>query len=178
MTTSVYNGHEIDTTELDKRVACKEPREGEFDRFLAWLRDKGIELILGDYEERYMLEGGRGREVPIADSLLRRIADEVLEGATACGSSELGEIMEAWEQEGMGRCRWLGARCAYPKSMRYDALAGKKVPEQLPAGWYIYPGSIERVLEEFYDLDRRLMDREQAAVMRAIRSSRKVEATV
>lgn len=175
MTVSIYNGHEVDTTELDKKVACLERREGEFERFLAWLRDKDIELILGDYEQRFMLEGARPREVPVGESLLRRVADEVLEGDTACGSTEIGAILEAWEEEGMSRCRWLGGRCLYPKALRYDEFLRRKVVEELPSGWYIYPGSIERVLEEFYGLDRRLMDREQANIMKAIRAPKKEE---
>jgi hypothetical protein len=176
-TTTVYNGYEVDTTECDKRhLAATVPEEGVFERFLAWLAHQDIELVLGDYLERHLHEGYRPREVPVGDRMLRRIADEVVEGRTALTSNHLGEILEAWGEEGMSRCRWLGPRSLYPKQAEWDEYLRKHVVCTLPAGWYEDGRSIERLLADFYGIDLKKLDREQAAILRAYRLPKKEDA--
>jgi hypothetical protein len=176
-TTTVYNGYEVDTTECDKRhCAATVPEEGVFERFLAWLANQDVELVLGDYLERHLHEGYRPREVPVADRMLRRIADEVAEGRTALTSEDLGAIVDAWGEEGMDRCRWLGLRCPYPRQTEWDDVWRTHNVVTLPAGWYQDGRSIERLLADFYGIDLRKLDREQAAILVAYRAPKKESA--
>lgn len=175
MTTTMYNGYAIDTTECDKyHRAATAPVEGAFEAFFAWLKAQDIELVMMDTRERYIGFGDHFEEVPVSDSILRMVADRELEGETALTSQELGAILDAWGEEGWHRCVFRYQRCPWPKTTEWDEVRRKHVIVTYRAEWVADARSTERLLADYYGIDMRARDREQAAILATYRKPAKV----
>lgn len=153
MSTTMINGVEVDTTECDKKSAAVEQGSQEIGEFLDWMREQGLHIC-------------RWREdltdTRTCSGLNRHGGVAGLFEPSNCDGGKVAR--HSVDAEG-GRVYYVGDECPRCDGAGYlEVEAGSQFVEE--------HGGIERLLADYFEVDLAKMDKEQAAMLAALRGEK------